>query len=258
MDPSLPKRKAGRPTGPVYPRKIRVDFDTRLSDNLIGAYTITHVPSGKQYHGSTENLHRRLREHETDLRTKTHRNEGLQKLYQDSGYLYLIFYPTETRDAAYALEQSLIDSTDLDFLLNVSYSSRNLMTGLWSNPNVREKFSKTRIGNKHAQGAVYSTERRQSISERLKGNKHLLGHVHNAESRKRMSIAGKGRKHTAEHVLNSSEGRTKYRINIDGVEYKNSAEAAKAIGMTAKGITKRCRSGKYPTWLEVKKVNDEF
>lgn len=48
---------------PIVPVNLR-DFKSK-----IGAYTIKHYPSGKVYHGSTNNIHRRYLRHNSHMRT---------------------------------------------------------------------------------------------------------------------------------------------------------------------------------------------
>ena len=51
----------------------------------------------------------------------------------------------------------------------------------------------------------------------------------------------------------AAEGRTKHRAVVDGVEYKNVAAAAVALGLSGGGVKKRCLSDKHPNYTLVPK-----
>lgn len=238
---------------PQKPKIFQMDTEISTTERKVGAYTIEHMPSGAVYHGSTVHLYRRVIEHQRDLRSGNHANQGLQELYTSGGELELRFFPTATDKEALLKEQSLIDQTPKDKLLNRSFNTANTMAGLWDNPEVRATFSKSRKGNTNASGVRHTEEWKEQQAERMKGNKHALGSRHSEETRRRYTEQRTGRKLSPEHNAASAEGRTKERVIIDGETYQNAAAAGKVVGMTAGGVKKRCRSDKFPNWSLVPK-----
>lgn len=91
----------------------------------VGAYTILHCSSGKQYHGSTDDINRRIIEHKGDLTRHEHGNPGLTECFLESPVFELFFYKTYDITEARNIEQQLIDNTDKNKLLNVSLSVIN-------------------------------------------------------------------------------------------------------------------------------------
>lgn len=238
---------------PQKPKIFQIDTEISTTERKVGAYTIEHLPSGCVYHGSTVHLYRRVIEHQKDLRSGNHGNQGLQELYTSGGELELRFFPTATDTEALLKEQSLIDQTPKDKLLNRSFNAANTMAGLWENPEVRAAFSESRKGNNNASGAKHTEEWKVKKAAEMKGNQHLLGHKHSDETRKKLSARKAGVPLSETHKAASAEGRTKERVVIDGETYQNAAAAGRAIGMTYEGVKKRCRSDKFPNWKLVPK-----
>lgn len=236
------------------PRQIKLLKQTSSKEKVIAAYTITDKKTGAVYHGSSKNLHRRIAEHEGDLRRNEHGNHKLQNIALKGGDLVLEYYPTATAEDALKLEQKLIDSTPAAILLNASLDSASFVKGMWKNPEIREKISKARLNNTHAAGHKHTDQWKQAQSERLKGNQNRLGHKHDDASKVKMAAARVGRKPTQEAILAAAKGRTKNAVVISGVEYMNAAAAAKAIGITYSGINRRCNSVNFPEY-QLKPVN---
>lgn len=239
------------------PRKleiIRPPHETSPGVKEIGAYSLVHKTSGKVYHGSTDNLHRRITEHEGDLRNNTHRNANLQSIVNADPSLEMKFYPTKTIDEARQLEQKLIDDEVPEQRLNTALDTSNIMQGLWQNPDMSERFRQSRLGNQNAVGSRHTEEWKQRASERMAGNQNLRGHKHSDETRAKMSVSHQNRPSQSEDAIRrSAEGRTKRRVVIDGVEYPNAAAAAAVVGITRDGVVKRCRSANFPSYQEVEK-----
>lgn len=217
---------------------------------LCGAYELKHVASGKVYYGSTGDLERRRREHLNSLRRGDHHNHALQELVRDDPNVELIFYPTGSLDEARALEQERINQATG---LNVAVDATTSVNGIMSVPEVAARHSAKLTGNTNALGSKHTQEWKEQQAERMKGNKHALGSRHSEETRRRYTEQRTGRKLSPEHNAASAEGRTKERVIIDGETYQNAAMAGKAVGMTAGGVKKRCRSGKFPNWNLVPK-----
>ena len=233
---------------PQKPKIFQMDTEISTTDRKVGAYTIEHLSSGAVYHGSTVHLYRRVIEHQKDLRSRKHANSNLQKLYETGEELKLHFFPAPSIEEALHKEQSLINQTPEEKLLNRSFNTTNTMAGLWENPVVRSSFSESRKGNTNASGTTRTDEWKAKKAVEMKGNTYALGHKHSAETRKKLSEKRSGTTLSPEHNAASAEGRTKERVIIDGETYQNAAAAGKAVGMTASGVKKRCRSDKFPNW----------
>lgn len=238
---------------PQKPKIFQMDTEISTTECKVGAYTIEHLPSGSVYHGSTIHLYRRVIEHQKDLRSGNHANQGLQELYTSGGELGLKFFPTATNTEALLKEQSLINQTPKDKLLNRSFNAANTMAGLWDNPEVRASFSESRKGNANASGSKHTEEWKAKKAAEMKGNQYSLGYKHSDETRKKLSARRTGVPLSEAHNTASAEGRTKERVVIDGETYQNAAAAGKAVGMTAGGVKRRCRSDKFPNWKLVPK-----
>jgi predicted GIY-YIG superfamily endonuclease len=217
---------------------------------LCGAYELRHTASGKVYYGSTGDIERRRREHLNSLRRGDHHNHALQGLVNENPEIELVFHRTDSIESARAIEQGHIGS---EAGLNVAIDAVTSVNGLMAIPDVVKRHSEKLIGNTNAKGSKHSEEWKAKKSESMKGNTNLLGHRHSEETRRQYSEVRKGRVNDPDHVARSAEGRTRERVVIDGETYQNAAAAGKAVGMTAGGVKKRCRSDKFPNWSLVPK-----
>ncbi|QXN70536.1 putative GIY-YIG nuclease family protein [Bacillus phage vB_BspM_AgentSmith] len=247
---------------PIVPVNLR-DFKSK-----IGAYTIKHYPSGKVYHGSTNNIYSRYQRHGSHLRTQTHNNKAFMDLMNENPLAYIEFFPTDTREEAYDVEQKLIDQTDSELLLNASLDSRSTTKGLWMRDEYREKFREGMLGNTHGAankgrvtseetkelirqtklGTKLSVEARRKMSKARIGNQNAKGVKHSTEANLRKAEAMKGRVHNAEHVAKVTLHKVKNRVSIDGVIYDHIRLAAEAIGVAYNTVNKRCQSPDYPNY----------
>lgn len=246
--------KNNQPVGRLQSPKIfNISWNISTTRKDIGAYSIEHVESGMMYHGSTGNLYRRVIEHQKSLKNGTHRNIKLQEVFNDGGSLTLHFYPTNTREEAFDLEQRLMDTADRSKVFNSTLNARNPMAGMWDNPTYKDRFSKSRIGNNNALGTRHTDEWKEQARNRMLGNNHHSGHKHSAETRKKMSEAHVGRTRTPEEIRKSTLGRIRGAVLINGIEYESRAEAARVLGMSHEGVNKRCRSDNFPDWIFIPK-----
>lgn len=232
-----------------------------VMENKIGVYTLTHLSSNKQYHGSTVNISRRKQEHKGDLKHGNHANENMRKAVLEDPIFRLTFTPTESIDEAKILEQERIDSTPKDLLMNLSLDTENCTVGLWKNPDIRRKIMMSRIGNQNAKDQKWTEERRDDARQRMRGNKHLLGYTHSEDTRKKMSDSGKNKperdsesyRRSPEASAKQGETITKYRAVVDGIEFKNMGEAAKCMGIARTTLEKRCKSEFFPNYQKILK-----
>ncbi len=222
-------------------------------EKLAGTYELRHVSSGKVYHGSTDNIERRRREHLNSLRRGDHHNHALQELVNGDPNVELVFHSAQSVDSARKLEQEQIDHFDASLLLNVATDTVTSTNGLMKIPAVAKRHSESLIGNSNASGAKHSDEWKANKSKQMAGNTLALGSKHSDETKRRYSEQRRGRALSPEHNAASAEGRTKERVVIDGVSYQNAAAAAKEVGLSVGGVKKRCRSDKFPNWQLVPK-----
>ena len=82
---------------------------------MSGAYKVEHRATKKAYVGSAADVNRRVSNHRYRLALGQHTNPALQELYKglDGAAFHEHFevtkIPTDTRDEAYVVEQTLID-----------------------------------------------------------------------------------------------------------------------------------------------------
>lgn len=220
---------------------------------LVGAYTITHIPTASVYHGSTENLRRRITEHESSFRGVKPGNRLLINLVREDPNVNLVFSPTETLEQARIIEQQRIDATDPGKRLNLSLDTSNALLGNWKNPDVAKRLTFAKFGNTNGAGWDPTPEQRAQMAVRMRGNRRALGHVHSPETRAQMSKSKLGIKPSKESIEKSAQGRTKYNIIIDGVSYLNAARAAEALGLGIGCVTVRCESKNFPNYIKQRK-----
>lgn len=88
-----------------------------------GAYTI--YIGGCRYHGSSKSLNRRVKTHISKLKSNTHENKQLQKLFNDGHVPEFKFYITVDDEAARDLEWKLVkDDIESPVLLNEVLDTR--------------------------------------------------------------------------------------------------------------------------------------
>lgn len=179
-----------------------------------GAYTLTHVPTGFFYIGSTSNIKQRLREHRSRLADGTHHNVNFLKVFTGWDDVAVDFAVCKNREVAYALEQLSLDRLSRDPLCcNVSETVEN---------------------NSEWKGKTHSKITREKIAESWK-NRSVSD-----ETRQRMSSSGRG----------SVKMKLRREISIDGKLYSCVKEAALELNLSPATIRDRIagRYGDYPEW----------
>ncbi len=98
----------------------------------IGAYRITHKPTGQYYVGSSKDVTSRWSSHKWQLRNYQHKNQALQSLFSgDMKVFELDIVATTTRDEAYDIEQRMLDAGKYDPLcLNIAGDGRSSITSI--------------------------------------------------------------------------------------------------------------------------------
>lgn len=183
---------------------------------LCGAYTITHIKSGKVYVGSTNDLGSRRLHHLSALKLGTHRNKELQKAFEEDSTLEFFHVITEDREAAYLMEEELM-RLNKNKLFNRAIDVKAPMSGLTHSEQTRLKI-----------GAANSLA--------LKGRKLSLEH---AEKVSRTLLA-------------SNLSRQK-RVQIVGVVYNSLNEAARALNLNPGTLYHRLKStnSAFLDWIEL-------
>lgn len=155
-----------------------------------GIYKITCVDNGRIYIGQTDNINRRFRHHQNNLKNNNHGNSKLQNSwnkYGESSFIFEMLAEIEEKDAE-TLE--FCEKFFMDEYRNSGFELFNICPS-----------SNSRLGVKA------SEETKRKISESRTGIKRG---PHSEETKKKMSEAAKGRIFSEEHKRNigiSSKGR---------------------------------------------------
>jgi hypothetical protein len=180
---------------------------------LAGAYLIHHPATGKMYVGSTNNLYRRRREHQSDLNLGNHHNGPLLAAFTESSEIEFYAIITEDGAGAQEIEQNfLIQYFGSDLLFNLS-------------PDAEVAFK----------GLSHSIETKSKISFANSGR--LKGIEKSSEHRRKMDIANKARLARP--------------VSINGVAFSSVSDAARQLNMTVSFIVCRTISSldKYKEWF---------
>jgi group I intron endonuclease len=150
----------------------------------IGIYMIRNVITGQYYIGSAQNLKRRFREHEQQLKAGAHFNSRLQNAWNKHGATAFVFFPLsmlQTKEQLIPAEQLMIDS----------YRAADCNFGYNSRPTAQSNL-----------GHKFSDETRQKIRVANIGRKA------SAETRAKMSASAKGTPKGSEHARRISVAKT--------------------------------------------------
>lgn len=246
----------------MYGNKLKITFTgykTTPSNIELGVYLIKHKLTNKIYVGSTYNSHIRLNEHSRDLSNQEHPNNLLQDCANIDGEFEISFYKQKNIDEAIILEQKIIDESNKDDLLNITYSSTFDPKEFSKNKRISKKMSDAKLGNINGLGYIFTDEQRIKHSDRLLGNTYRKDILHTDETRRKMSIIKKGVSQSQEVIDKSAAKRTVWNVKIDDKLYLNAAEASRAsgLGLSDSGIIRRCKSSNFPNY-ELIKVNKEI
>lgn len=255
-----------------------------MKRNEIGVYTLTDLVSQKFYVGSSQDVDKRISQHYRALEKNIHYNVRLQELWNSGKKLVPLFYPTETREQAYELEQDFLDRYDgSELLLNIGKSVKG-GDNLTRNPNREEVLEKTYVSIMRRIGLMTSLQRKQMFGKVGEAN-GMWGKSHSAEARAKMSAANKGiarysgfklsdarkkalseaaklrtgeknhffgKTHSAETRARMSvvgkarnfKSPNRRKVSIEGVEYESVTSAARALGIGPALVVYRLQSQK--------------
>lgn len=236
-------------TKPIDEEKVYIDLIVLddITDAGVGYYTITHKSTGCVYVGSTSNFRRRKKEHISELKRGVNNSWRLQEKVNEDPVIYFEFFPTETIDIAKSNEIEIIKNfPDRSKLLNIEFND---------DKSSKIRMSESKKGNKNGLGYRFSEEAKRKMSERRKGNTYRKGIKHTPEIKRIIRDKLKGRKLTKDQQYRSSENRTKKRIRVGSLLYRNAAAAAKELGLSADGVIKRCKSPRFQDYSLVDKCD---
>lgn len=118
---------------------LEVTDISEKTKEIIGTYIITHLKTGKMYHGSTGNWPRRLKEHINELSLGTD-NWRLQELVNLDPKIVIKFTPAKTLDEAIQRKIRLIKETPIEQQLNIVFNG---------NSNGKERIIQSRFKNRN-------------------------------------------------------------------------------------------------------------
>lgn len=168
-------------------------------------YCLKHIQSEKIYVGSTKDLFARIKDHRGRLKGDRHPNRNIQKAFDENPEFCLIYSQCESKEFALSTEQVLLDQLnklDQDSLLNIATDARVALNGITMSDETRAKMSESH------QKQANTAEARVANSNRMKA-------LWADEEKRKMYLSCVG-------------GKSKP-ITINGVEYSNADEAAKAL-----------------------------
>lgn len=208
-------------------------------------------PSGEYYLGSTADFPRRKAEHLARLVRGAHTNRRVQNAYNAHGTLFWDFMTCGSLEEAREREANLIHSAwGSPYLCNLN-DPMDLGAHLRGTTRPQEICERISIALKNSPlvgGRPMPEEQRQKIADAAKKR------THSDETRSKISASLKGhpslagRTITEETKRKMSEAQVGQKVDIDGVVYHSTSEAARQLNMPRVTVLYRCRSAIFPTW----------
>lgn len=199
-----------------------------------GVYVIKNNVNGKQYVGSSIDLHMRRIQHFSKLRCNKHVNQHLQNAWNKYGKESFEFEVLETVEIDNNIKETLLKREQF-----------------WID-NLKPEYNILQVAGSNY-GYHHTEETKQKISNSMKGVKKSPEHA------KHIREAQKGKTLTEEHIQHLKEGYAKRKnktphhtvISIDGVIYNSLKEASEKTGVKYNTIQKRLKNDKFPNYIYV-------
>lgn len=221
--------------------KNKVDYITTTT-RINGVYLIYHDKSRKVYVGSSGMPGLRTCRHMILLKGNRHDNPVFQKLYDEDSNFHFVYYTVDSRDAAYKLEQALVDYYfPTGNLINIGLDVRAPNRGRVASAETRAKQRAAKLG------VARSEEAKRKVSE------GMMGRLQSDETRLKLSIARKG-KAQPEHIAEMCRERNRLRsksVSINGVVYPSIRDASRILNIPRANVKTRLRTSneKWKDWF---------
>lgn len=246
-----------------------------------GIYVISDLSAGKAYVGSSDDLYRRLRTHELQLKKDTHPNFHLQQAFNSGNRLEVLPIPVKPDVDVLKCEQVILDKySDNGVLYNIAKDALAPMKGRTHSLETRERLREVNLGKGPPLGRTHSEETKRIMSEKAKirmnapeVKEHMrqlrtgyevsdatreklrqaaLGREVSQEAREKISLFNRGKvesQQTIEKKRYSHPDKMKA-VSIDGVSYASLSEASREFGVSPDTISNRAKSetSRFATW----------
>ena len=192
-------------------------------EKICGIYMIENIVNKRIYIGSSKDVDKRIWGHFNALAKGKHKSSHLQNSYDKYGkdnFEGKILITCHS-DMLLWYEQQFIDQW------HPEYNKSNIAGKVEWTEDLKDKQSKSMIGNQNSKGHIHSPESRSKISDRLKGKKQKpevvaarIGRKHTIESRQKISESLEGNNyHTG--WKDTVESRTKMSVIKQGTHRPN-------------------------------------
>ena len=222
-----------------------------IPKHLVGAYILTHLPTGTFYIGSSSCLRNRIYTHKTELKRRVHQNKKLSEVYTGWDEFSVELHITNDLAEAREKEQTLLNDRYGDPLCcNVSDDVKNTFKNAVDR---KERALAACRGNTWRRGIKHTQEAIAKQIAAQTGKPHPLSdkgrEAIRAAMRKRRGVPS-GHRHSDEMLAHIAQQKWK-RVSIDGTEYPSVKHAMELLSLTRSSIDKRLRSRHYPDYFFV-------
>ena len=162
---------------------------------MTGIYSIINTDNGQRYIGQAINIKRRITKHFSELRSKSHHCEHLQRAFNKYGEANFKGETIESCEINNLTdrEQYWIDYYKDSGIYNAALYAGGSCLGVVHSKESRERVANALKGRKHSE----ESRKRQSIAQT--GKKRGKRPPFSAETRAKMSLAKKGKPLSKEH-----------------------------------------------------------
>ena len=216
---------------------------------IAGAYVVEHLGTEKWYVGSTSDLIARRSDHNSTLRRGVHKNEALQKAYNQDPRITVKFIVTEDREQAYDVEEELIrrlSQEQPDKLFNIATNTRKSALGLIRSEETKQKMSLSRMGKGTGKQTPEHVEKCRLTRLGKKQRPEVV-------AARRARLLGRTFSETQLENMRRSRDPMKKPVCIDGTIYPSLIAASQKLGVNKAVVGKRLRSNtpRFKDWVYV-------